>query len=90
MRTTIWLSLSLFLLPLATAQQPVPLSYGVPDDVHFFVHGMVSQTPDPAFARFERAVGMLADSGIHEDLIRVSCGIEGEKDLISDFRQALE
>ena len=31
-----------------------------------------------------------AAMGIHEDLIRVSCGIEGEKDLITDFRQALE
>ena len=31
-----------------------------------------------------------AAMGIHEDLVRVSCGIEGEHDLISDFRQALE
>ena len=31
-----------------------------------------------------------AAMGIHEDLVRVSCGIEGEDDLISDFRQALE
>ena len=31
-----------------------------------------------------------AEMGIHEDLIRVSCGIEGENDLISDFHQALE
>jgi len=67
MKTAVWLSL--FILPLATAQQPVPLSYGVPDDMHFFVHGMTSQTPDPAFARLERAVRMLADSGIYEDVI---------------------
>jgi cystathionine gamma-synthase/cystathionine gamma-lyase/cystathionine beta-lyase len=28
--------------------------------------------------------------GIHEDLIRVSCGIESAEDLVEDFRQALE
>jgi cystathionine beta-lyase/cystathionine gamma-synthase len=27
--------------------------------------------------------------GITEDLIRVSCGIEGQRDLIADFSQAL-
>ncbi len=31
-----------------------------------------------------------ASMGIHEDLIRLSCGIEGERDLIADVRQALE
>ena len=30
-----------------------------------------------------------AEMGIHEDLIRVSCGIEGERDLVADFNQAL-
>jgi cystathionine beta-lyase/cystathionine gamma-synthase len=28
--------------------------------------------------------------GITDDLVRVSCGIEGSQDLISDFGQALE
>jgi cystathionine beta-lyase/cystathionine gamma-synthase len=27
--------------------------------------------------------------GITADLVRVSCGIEGQQDLIADFRQAL-
>jgi cystathionine beta-lyase/cystathionine gamma-synthase len=38
--------------------------------------------------------GMAAEDrerlGITDDLIRVSCGIEGEQDLIDDFGQALE
>lgn len=67
MRSAPWLSL--LLIPLASAQQPVPLACGVPDDVHFFVHGLTSPTPDPAMARFDCAMRMLVDSGIHEDVI---------------------
>ncbi|MBM4063956.1 MAG: hypothetical protein FJ265_23090, partial [Planctomycetes bacterium] len=62
--------LSSFLLPLLSAQ--VPLSQAVPADMHFVVHGMTSATPDPGWVRFERAVGMLAESGIHEDVLALA------------------
>ncbi len=52
--------------------QSVPLGYGVSDDASYYVHGLTSETPDPGMLAFERALGKLVASGIHEDLFNLA------------------
>ena len=69
MKSVVWLSLTLLISAPLGAQERVPLGCAVPPDVHFYVHGMTSQTPDPGWAACERAMRIVADSGVHEDIL---------------------
>jgi cystathionine beta-lyase/cystathionine gamma-synthase len=50
----------------------------------------LTHPPRHHLARRHAGFGQGKRPGITDDLVRVSCGIEGSHDLISDFGQALE
>lgn len=53
----------------AQDRQRVPLGYGVPKDVHFYVHGLTSKNRDPGLRKLDKAIGRLVESRIHEDIL---------------------
>ena len=72
-------ALALCLLPGLPAQESVPLGHAVAKDAHLVMHGVSSQTPDPAMAAFERAMTRLIESRVHEDILDLATMDMGEK-----------
>lgn len=76
----------------AQDRQQVPLGYGLPEDVHYYVHGLTSKTPDPGWLKLEQAIDRLVEGRIHEDifdLATIDLGPEQRQEARDVFDHAL-